>query len=640
MMSVKYSENIFTNENIEKAILELMKKRNSCGSDGVMLHDIKNYLESHFEIINNLRNGTYNPGIAVLYAAVSKYGKTRILCRLNSIDRLITKILSTYLSETAENILLDNCIAYRKNKGTICCCDFIQNALREELNYAVRIDITDYFGSINHNVLIDMLSQLKIENQILSLIYKYITQTTMFDYELSNGAKGILQGSSLSPVLSNIYLSEFDEFIKENFTECFFRYGDDIVIFCDNLIEAKKVFDACKLYVKSKYNLNINKSKSGIFKTKEQRYLGYVIKQLSTDNYKIIKLDKINRTYYSSWHQSGLSVNNDTYEIIENGILTSKDYNLIFENDNLKRDLPIKAIKNINIYSDVVFNAGILKMLSDNNITLTVFDKYSRNIGRFVPEKKTQISSVFLKQCELYNDMEERMHIAVLFVKAQIFNMRTNVKYYNKRLKKEELDVAVSKMKWIEQEINHQESINDLLLMEARAKEIYFPCVNQIIKNDSFAFLKHTKRPPLDPINSMISFGNCVLYNHIANEIHKTALDIKIGYLHSTNRRAETLNLDIAEIYKPVIVDRVIFTLINKRMINSELHFDYTDYGVFLNTEGKRIFLKQFYSRMNCKITVDNESVSYRNLIWKEIVNFKNFISGDVDFKPFHYSLS
>lgn len=100
MMSVKYSDSIFTNENIEKAILELMKRRNSCGSDGVMLHDLKTYLENHCEIIDELRDGTYNPGIAVLYAAVSKYGKSRILCRLNSIDRLIMKILSTYLSET------------------------------------------------------------------------------------------------------------------------------------------------------------------------------------------------------------------------------------------------------------------------------------------------------------------------------------------------------------------------------------------------------------------------------------------------------------------------------------------------------------------------------------------------------------
>lgn len=639
-MSVKYSDSIFTNENIEKAILELMKRRNSCGSDGVMLHDLKTYLENHCEIIDELRDGTYNPGIAVLYAAVSKYGKSRILCRLNSIDRLIMKILSTYLSETAENILLDNCIGYRKNKGTVSCCDFIQNALKDDLDYTVRIDIADYFGSINHNILIEKLSGLKIEGQAIGLIYKYITQTTMCDYELSNNAKGLLQGSSLSPVLSNIYISELDEFIKENFTECFFRYGDDIVIFCNNLTEAKEVFDVCKSYIKSKYNLNINKSKSGIFKTKEQRYLGYVIKQLSTDNYKIIKLDKINRTYYSNWHQSGLSVNNDTYEIIENGILTSKDYNLIFENDHLKRDLPIKAIKNINIYSDVVFNAGILKMLSNNNVTLTVFDRYSRNIGRFVPEKKTQISSVFLKQCELYNNMEERMSIAVQFVKAEIFNMRTNLKYYNKHLKNRKSNEVICEMKYVEKEIIYLNSTNDLLLMEARAKEIYFSCINQIIKNDSFTFLKRTKRPPMDPINSLISFGNCVLYNHIANEIHKTALDIKIGYLHSTNRRAETLNLDIAEIYKPVIVDRVIFTLINKRMINSELHFDYTDHGVFLNTEGKRIFLKQFYNRMNCKITVDNESISYRNLIWKEIVSFKNFINGNADFRPFHYSLS
>ncbi len=120
--------------------------------------------------------------------------------------------------------------------------------------------------------------------------------------------------------------------------------------------------------------------------------------------------------------------------------------------------------------------------------------------------------------------------------------------------------------------MNEAQDINHLMLLEARNREIYYSCYNSIIKHADFQFTKRSRRPPLDPLNSMISFGNALLYRLIAKEIYKSQLDIRISFLHSSLWRNENLNLDLAEIFKPIIIDRLIFTLINKRMIDATMH--------------------------------------------------------------------
>lgn len=87
-------------------------------------------------------------------------------------------------------------------------------------------------------------------------------------------------------------------------------------------------------------------------------------------------------------------------------------------------------------------------------------------------------------------------------------------------------------------EINTSKTINEVMLVEARAQELYYRMFNEIISNEDFHFTIRTKRPPKDPINALISFGNVYLYNRIATEINKTSLDMRIGFVHSTTNRS------------------------------------------------------------------------------------------------------
>lgn len=118
----------------------------------------------------------------------------------------------------------------------------------------------------------------------------------------------------------------------------------------------------------------------------------------------------------------------------------------------------------------------------------------------------------------------------------------------------------------------------------------------------------------------------------------KTTLDIRIAFLHASNNRYESLNLDISEVFKPIIVDRVIFSLINKKMINAKVHFEKNNQAVYLNKEGKTIFIREFYEKLKEALKSKNGAITYEMLIRKEIYKLLNYINGETkDYKAFKY---
>ena len=161
---------------------------------------------------------------------------------------------------------------------------------------------------------------------------------------------------------------------------------------------------------------------------------------------------------------------------------------------------------------------------------------------------------------------------------------------------------------------------------------------NAILDVPGFRFTGRTRRPPRDPLNALISFGNTWLYQRVATEIGKTALDIRIGFVHAANNRSQSLNLDLAELFKPLIVDRAIFTLVNKLMISEQRHFEAMDNGgIYLNREGKRIFLNELDAKVYAVRTVDGKPATFDTKIREEIRNLLRFINGGDEYKPYKY---
>ena len=173
------------------------------------------------------------------------------------------------------------------------------------------------------------------------------------------------------------------------------------------------------------------------------------------------------------------------------------------------------------------------------------------------------------------------------------------------------------------------------MALEGDIRKVYYDAFNVIINQNEFYFENRSKRPPENPINALISFGNSLLYTTVLSQIYRTHLDPRIGYLHETNRRSFTLNLDLSEIFKPIIVDRVIFSLINKRQIQLK-HFDEDLDYAYLNEKGREIFIKEYEDKLNTTIKhKDLGNVSYRKLIRLECYKLYKHLLDEEIYQPF-----
>ncbi|TYB30546.1 MAG: type I-B CRISPR-associated endonuclease Cas1 [Candidatus Mcinerneyibacterium aminivorans] len=324
----------------------------------------------------------------------------------------------------------------------------------------------------------------------------------------------------------------------------------------------------------------------------------------------------------------------ETTYIFSNGSLRRKDNTICFETENNKKYLPIEHIKEIFIFGEVDINKRLIGYLSQKEIILSYFNYYGYYMGSFYPRKHYNSGFMILKQSLKYNDKTERLRIAKKFVKGAVKNCLKILKYYNRRNKnlKNKIDVIEE----IKSDINKQQEISTLMSVEAAIKKEYYDAFNKIVNNEKFKFEKRSKRPPKDYINTLISFGNSLIYTYVLNEIYKTHLDPRIGFLHTTNYRRFTLNLDIAEIFKPVIGDRTIFKVINKNIITED-DFDKDTNGIILKENGKKRFIEKIEKRLKQTIKHSNlkKRVSYRRLIRLELYKLQKHVMNEKSYKPF-----
>lgn len=320
--------------------------------------------------------------------------------------------------------------------------------------------------------------------------------------------------------------------------------------------------------------------------------------------------------------------------IFNDGELKRKDNTLFFIKDNEKKTIPINAVSEIHVFGEIDINKRALEFLTKNKIPIYFYNHYGYYIGSYYPREYLNAGIIILKQAEFYLNKEERLFLAKSFVSGGLSNILKNLNYY-KKTKEEKITPYIEQIEEKSKEINNKSSISALMALEGEIRKIYYDAFNVILNFEDFYFDKRTKRPPENPINALISFGNSLIYTTILSQIYRTHLDPRIGYLHETNQRSFSLNLDLAEVFKPIIVDRVIFSLINKKQIQLK-HFEKEIDFTYLNEKGRQVFIKLFEEKLATTINYKNiGKVSYRKLIRLECYKlYKHFLREDI-YKPF-----
>lgn len=330
-----------------------------------------------------------------------------------------------------------------------------------------------------------------------------------------------------------------------------------------------------------------------------------------------------------------------TFYLFSSGRLERKDNTLKFtpikddegeEQELPPRYLPVEDIAEIYAFGSLRTNSSLFNFLGQKDIPVHYYDYYENYTGSFMPRDGLLAGRVLLAQAKTYENKKRRTELARKFIQGAAWNMVQNLNYYNRRGK--ELTDPVTQMKQLASTLEQTKSVEEVMGIEGNIRKIYYACFDTII--DDFSMGERTKQPPQNEVNALISFGNMMCYSETLRAIHQTQLNPTISFLHTPGERRYSLSLDISEIFKPILVDRVIFKTLNKRIL-SEQCFDKQLNRCLLNDKGKKLFVKAMEDRYDETFRHRSlgRNVSYRHLIKLECYKLLKDIMGLEEYKPF-----
>lgn len=326
-------------------------------------------------------------------------------------------------------------------------------------------------------------------------------------------------------------------------------------------------------------------------------------------------------------------MNTNCRYIDSSGKIKREANSIIFRNsEDDKMNIPVETTKEIYFLSEVDLNSSFLNFVGKNGLTLHFFDYYGNYTGSFYPREKYLSGRITVNQVKAFE--EKRMEFAKNIVNGIGENIREVVSNYDRSEKvKELIDYIDDDMKY---SIDEAQDIKELLFVEGGIWNRFYITFDQILNKD-FEFEKRTKRPPKNPLNALISFGNSILYSKCVSQIYLSHLNPTISFLHEPMERRFSLSLDLSEVFKPVIVFKTIINLVNKRMIDVNKHFDNELNYCILNKEGKRIYIKALEERLKETYLHPKlkRNVTYLNSIKLDAYKLIKAIVEEQEFIPF-----
>ena len=323
-----------------------------------------------------------------------------------------------------------------------------------------------------------------------------------------------------------------------------------------------------------------------------------------------------------------------SYYIYNNGTLKRKDNSIAFIDEmGEKKYIPIETVNELYVMSEMDFNTSLINYLSQYGVVIHFFNYYSFYTGSFQPKEKLVSGNLLVNQVNHYTDGEKRLDIAKRFVDGASFNIYRNLRYYNGRGK--DVQVYMDKIEVLRKQIDKSKSIQELMGYEGNIRKVYYESWNILIDQD-IKFDKRVKNPPDNMINTLISYVNTLVYTKVLSGIYNTQLNPTISYLHEPGSRRFSLSLDIAEIFKPIIGDRLIFSLLNKKQITEKSFTKELNY-LHLTKEASKTIIAELDKKLQTTIKHKelNKNVSYEYLMRLECYKLIKHVLDEKEYDPF-----
>lgn len=308
------------------------------------------------------------------------------------------------------------------------------------------------------------------------------------------------------------------------------------------------------------------------------------------------------------------------YYITQQGELRREGNTLIFQNSEVKKSLPVEDLEELFLVDECSLSSKALGLLSKMGVVTHFFNHHGYYIGSFYP-RETHISGYLLvKQVEHYLHKDKRLYLAKSFVEGAIRNLCP--------LFGGNTEVYVS---WLDK----VESLPEVMKVEAQLRKDFYESLESIT---GWSFEKRSKRPPHNPLNALISFGNSLIYAKVLGEIYVTQLNPTVSYLHEPSTKRFSLSLDVAEIFKPILSDRLILELLRSSKLKEEHFLSDLEYA-YLSPEGRKVFLAEFNQLLESTIFHPRlrRKVSHKQMIRLELYKLIKHLIEEEPYRPLIY---
>ena len=269
-------EEILDIRNVQKAFKQVTANKGAGGIDGMQTDELRDYLNSNWQTLRtNILNGTYRPQpVQKVEIQKPNGGGTRMLGIPTVIDRLLNQAITQWLGPKYEEQFSNYSYGFREGRNAHQAVMQAQSYLNEGYEWVIELDLEKFFDRVNHDKLMALLAKKVADKRTLKLLRAYLNSGIMENGVVIPRTEGTVQGSPLSPLLSNIVLNELDKELAAR-GHRFVRYADDCSIYVRSEKSAHRVMDTVTEYIESKLKLKVNRTKSKVSRPNESTLLGF-----------------------------------------------------------------------------------------------------------------------------------------------------------------------------------------------------------------------------------------------------------------------------------------------------------------------------------------------------------------------------
>lgn len=566
----------------------IVKEKGSAGGiDGITIQEFEKDKRRQIQkLIEELTNKTWKPYpyLEIEIAKDKSPDEKRKLGMTAIRDKIVQLAIKGIIEPRYDRLFVGNSYGYRPGKGaTKAIRRVLTESKNKKFKYVLRLDIDNFFDSIDHFLLRRKLAGTGTEEEIIRIIMlcMQMGKVKQKSREWIDTLLGTPQGAVLSPLMANLYLHSFDQFAISRRLP-YIRYADDFLFLCENKDQAQELLEKTEQYLKDRLKLSLNQPSSIISLSDGFDFLGVTIKNFQAT-------------------------------------VTEK-----------KREKICQRILELE--------------LCDKGLTPwseKVWDGISNYYAQLLPENDLECfdAYLFMRLQAIINEQPILNTIALSIIEGKIKNQQALLKYFNKYHKNNDSEL-LPRMKLLEDTVNSfkqwrkgvdfadEDFITKLMGHEAQVAIHYWNYVRELIADDNVVFEKREHQGAQDLTNSMLNYGYAILYVRVWQALLAARLNPFESVIHARQEGKPTLVYDMVEIFRSQVVDRMVISLIQKGQ-------DLEVRNGLLTDQTRQLLVKSIMERLARYEKYKGEEMKMESIIALQAKLLAKAFEGTDKFKPY-----